>query len=62
MKKKKSIVLLVVAKLLTIDHSQYPSRSKKALSDMTEGLQDMVWETKTVYPKPVVVDNICIEY
>ncbi len=46
--------------VLTIDHSQYPSRSKKTLSDMTEGLQDMVWETKTVYPKPVVVDNICI--
>ena len=60
MKKKKSIVLLVVAKLLTIEQSQYPARDKKALSNLTETLQDLFWETKTVYPKPVGVTNICI--
>ncbi|MBQ6069511.1 MAG: hypothetical protein IJK84_08415 [Bacteroidales bacterium] len=48
--------------VLTIDHSQYPARGKKELSCQNEGLKDMFWETKTVYPKPVEVTNMCIYY
>ncbi len=48
--------------VLTIEQSQYPARDKKALSNLTETLQDLFWETKTVYPKPVGVTDICIHY
>ena len=41
---------------------KYPARDKKALSNLTETLQDLFWETKTVYPKPVGVTDICIHY
>ena len=48
--------------VLTIEQSQYPARGKKELSCLNEGLEDMFWETKTVYPKPVGVTDICIHY
>ena len=59
MKMRKMIFIIILIMKRTI---KYPARDKKALSNLTETLQDLFWETKTVYPKPVGVTAICIHY